>query len=63
MIPAKESDLLLPEYAAFNHGRQYPRMRRWELPFALHALRPPASAAVLDWTLTPLDFGERLRGL
>jgi GT2 family glycosyltransferase len=63
MLPAKESDLTLPEYAAFNHGRHYPRMRRWELPFALHSLRLPTTAAVLDCTINPLDFGERLRGL
>ncbi|MET0625888.1 MAG: glycosyltransferase [Pyrinomonadaceae bacterium] len=63
MISAKASDLSLDEYAAFNHGRDYPRMRRWELPFALHALRPPPTAAVLDCTINPLDFGERLRSL
>ncbi len=63
MIVARQDDLELTEYAAFNHGRDYPRMRRWELPFALHALRPPATASVLDCTINPVDFGERLASL
>jgi SAM-dependent methyltransferase len=63
MIVARQEDLHLPEYAAFNHGRDYPRMRRWELPFALFALRPPSTASVLDCTANPLDFGARLRSL
>ncbi|MFN2413978.1 MAG: glycosyltransferase [Pyrinomonadaceae bacterium] len=63
MIVARQDDLELTEYAAFNEGRDYPRMRRWELPFALHALRPPATAAVLDCTINPVDFGERLQSL
>ncbi|HEX8281837.1 MAG TPA: glycosyltransferase [Pyrinomonadaceae bacterium] len=63
MIVARQDDLELTEYAAFNHGRDYPRMRRWELPFALHALRPPATASVLDCTINPLDFGTRLQSL
>ena len=63
MIVAREADLSLTEYAAFNHGRGYPRMRRWELPFALHALRLPNTAAVLDCTINPVDFADRLSAL
>ncbi|MDQ3745602.1 MAG: glycosyltransferase [Acidobacteriota bacterium] len=60
---AKQSDLSLTEFAAFNHGRDYPRMRRWELPFALFGLRLPNTASVLDCTINPLDFGARLQSL
>jgi hypothetical protein len=63
MIVARQSDLDLAEYAAFNHGRNYPHMRRWELPFALYSLRLPNTAAVLDCTINPLDFGSRLLSL
>jgi glycosyltransferase involved in cell wall biosynthesis/SAM-dependent methyltransferase len=63
MIAAKQSDLSLPEYAAFNHGHNYPHMRRWELPFALYSLRLPNTAAVLDCTINPMDFGSRLQSL
>jgi hypothetical protein len=63
MIVARESDLSLPEFAAFNHARDYPRMRRWEMPYVLSRLRLPATSAVLDCTSNPFDFGERLRGL
>ncbi|MET0625889.1 MAG: glycosyltransferase [Pyrinomonadaceae bacterium] len=60
---AKERDLLLPEFAAFNHGRDYPRMRRWELPFALFKARLSGTMSVLDCTINPVDFGERLASL
>jgi GT2 family glycosyltransferase len=60
---ARESDLSLPEYAAFNHGRDYPRMRRWELPFALFKARLASTSSVLDCTINPLDFGKRLQSL
>ncbi|HEX8559488.1 MAG TPA: glycosyltransferase [Pyrinomonadaceae bacterium] len=63
MIVAREADLALPEFAAFNHGRDYPRMRRWELPFALQRMRLPNTAAVLDCTINPVDFAARLQGL
>jgi GT2 family glycosyltransferase/SAM-dependent methyltransferase len=60
---ARERDLELPEFAAFNHGRDYPRMRRWELPFALRALRLSGTMSVLDSTINPVDFGERVGAL
>jgi GT2 family glycosyltransferase len=63
MTFAREDDLTLAEYAAFNHGRDYPRMRRWELPFALHKTRLSGTMAVLDCTINPLDFAERLQSL
>ncbi|HEX7956045.1 MAG TPA: glycosyltransferase [Pyrinomonadaceae bacterium] len=63
MITAKAADMSLDEFAAFNEGRDYPRMRRWEMPYALFSLRPPPTAAVLDCTSNPFDFGERLCGL
>ncbi|MDQ3745600.1 MAG: class I SAM-dependent methyltransferase, partial [Acidobacteriota bacterium] len=60
---AREDDLSLTEFAAFNHGRDYPRMRRWELPFALFKARLSSTCAVLDCTINPLDFGARLQSL
>ena len=63
MTYAKESDLRLAEYAAFNHGRDYPRMRRWEMPFALFKARLSGTMSVLDCTINPVDFGERLTSL
>ncbi|HEX8559489.1 MAG TPA: glycosyltransferase [Pyrinomonadaceae bacterium] len=63
MTVARESDLALPEFAAFNHGRDYPRMRRWELPFALHKARLAGTMSVLDCTINPLDFADRVRQL
>jgi SAM-dependent methyltransferase len=63
MIVARQADLSLTEYAAFNHGHNYPRMRRWEMPYALFSLRLPNTAAVLDCTINPVDFGQRLQSL
>src|ERR1044071_5872562 len=63
MLIARQADLQLTEFAAFNHGRNYPHMRRWELPFALYGMRLPNTAAVLDCTINPVDFGERVRAL
>jgi len=63
MTIAKNDDLNLPEFAAFNHGFDYPRMRRWELPFALFQLRLTGFMSVLDCTINPVNFGERLANL
>src|SRR5918998_5967264 len=63
MIVARQADLSLPEYAAFNHGRDYPRMRRWELPFVLFGARPADTMSVFDCTINPSDFGSRLSQL
>lgn len=63
MTAAKTTDLNLPEFAAFNDGRDYPRMRRWEMPFALSQLRLGSTMSVLDCTINPVDFGERLHSL
>src|ERR1044072_8196341 len=63
MLIARQADTQLTEFAAFTYGHNYPHMRRWELPFALYRMRLPNTAAVLDCTVNPLDFGERLRSL
>jgi hypothetical protein len=60
---AREADLALPEYAAFNHGQALPWMRRWELPFALFQARLSNTMAVLDCTINPVTFQERLTRL
>jgi GT2 family glycosyltransferase len=60
---ARERDLQLTEFAAFNEARDYPRMRRWELPFALHKARLSGTMSLLDCTINPLDFAERVRAL
>jgi glycosyltransferase involved in cell wall biosynthesis/SAM-dependent methyltransferase len=57
---AKESTLALPEFAAFNQGQLLPRMRCWELPFALFQSQLTNTMAVLDCTINPVTFQERL---
>jgi hypothetical protein len=60
MTAALESDLALPEFVAFREHQALPRMRTWELPFALFAARLRETAAVLDCTINPCGFRERL---
>lgn len=57
---ARNSDLELPEYRAFNDDGCLPRMRQWELPFALFKSRLSDTMAVLDCTINPVDFGARI---
>ena len=61
--PAYEAELALPEYAAFAHGSPLPRMRRWELPFALWSARLEPTSSVLDCTINPAGLGERIASL
>ncbi len=63
MTAAKAGDLALPEYVAFNLGQSLPWMRRWELPFALFQARLSDTASVLDCTINPCNFHERLTRL
>jgi glycosyltransferase involved in cell wall biosynthesis len=60
---ARLAHLDLPEFAAFNYRTTLPWMRRWELPFALSQARLPTSASVLDCTINPAGFRERLVSL
>jgi glycosyltransferase involved in cell wall biosynthesis len=60
---ALASDLQLPEFVAFNHGLSLPRMRRWELPFALYNARLGNTDALLDCTINPSGFGDRIARL
>ncbi len=60
---AKGADLALPEFAAFNAGQSLPHMRRWELPFALFQARLSNTMSVLDCTINPVNFQERLTRL
>ncbi len=60
---ALQSDLSLPEFAAFNQQLQLPKMRRWELPFALIHARLDNTMAVLDVTINPTCFQERIASL
>ncbi len=63
MTFAKTEDLNLPEFGAFNHGFSYPLMRRWELPFALYQMRLSGFMSVLDCTINPINFKDRLAAL
>lgn len=56
----RHEDLALPEYAAFNHGETLPWMRRWELPYALFQMRLSDAMSVLDCTINPVNFQEKL---
>jgi SAM-dependent methyltransferase len=60
---AFESYLTLPEYAAFNEGQSLPRMRRWELPFALFQSRLASTMAIFDCTINPVNVQERIARL
>lgn len=60
---ARESDLALPEFAAFNHSQSLPRMRRWELPFVLFQSRLTDNMSILDCTVNPVAFQHRLTSL
>jgi glycosyltransferase involved in cell wall biosynthesis len=60
---ARAADLQLPEFAAFCAGTDLPRMRRWELPFALFRSQLTDTMAVLDCTINPAGFGARLQAL
>ena len=57
---ARLDDLAMTEYAAFNHGQSLPWMRRWELPFAMFNSRLSSGMFVLDCTINPANFHERL---
>jgi glycosyltransferase involved in cell wall biosynthesis len=63
MTSALECDLALPEFIAFNHAQSLPRMRRWELPFALFQSRLASTMAVFDCTINPANFQDRLARL
>jgi SAM-dependent methyltransferase/GT2 family glycosyltransferase len=63
MTIARNEDLNLPEFAAFNEGQNYPMMRRWELPFALFQMRLSGFMSVLDCTINPVNFRERMLNL
>ena len=60
MRVAMEADLRLPEFGAFNYGVGLPRMRRWELPFAVFQAQLSSTMAVLDCTLNPAGLQQRL---
>jgi glycosyltransferase involved in cell wall biosynthesis len=60
---ARAADLELPEFAAFNAGMDLPRMRRWELPFALFRSELTDTMAVLDCTINPAGFEARIQAL
>jgi cephalosporin hydroxylase len=55
---AYRSHLALPEFAAFNYGKELPWMRRWELPFAIFQSRLTDTMAVLDCSINPTDLGR-----
>jgi glycosyltransferase involved in cell wall biosynthesis/SAM-dependent methyltransferase len=60
---AREEHLAYPEFLAANRGADLPRMRRWEIPFALSQARLGENMAVLDCTINPAGFRERLLAL
>jgi glycosyltransferase involved in cell wall biosynthesis len=60
---AREADMALPESGALNHGQALPWMRRWEIPFALFQAYLTNTMAVLDCTINPVGFQERLARL
>lgn len=60
---AKKKDLALPEFIAFNEGQSLPRMRRWSLPFTLFQAQLSDTMSILDLSLDPGNFRERLARL
>ncbi|MEA2718380.1 MAG: hypothetical protein QOJ39_244, partial [Candidatus Eremiobacteraeota bacterium] len=63
MVAARARELGEPEFAAYDPAGALPPMRRWELPYALAALRLDNTSAVLDCTINPAGFAERLAQL
>ena len=57
---AHTADLDLPEFLAYRSGQALPFMRRWEGPFVLSQLRLKDGMRVLDLSINPAGFGERL---
>jgi glycosyltransferase involved in cell wall biosynthesis len=57
---AHVTDLALPEFRAFNHGQNLPRMRQWELPFAVFAAQLSNNTSILNCTINPTTFEQRL---
>lgn len=60
---AKTDDLALSEFVAFNDGQSLPRMRRWSVPFTLFQAQLSDKMSVLDLSLNPYNFRERLARL
>jgi glycosyltransferase involved in cell wall biosynthesis len=60
IVAARQTDLQLPEFIAYNAGRSLPRMRTWEQPFALWQARLTNTAAVLDCTINPAGLATAL---
>lgn len=60
---AKIEDMVLPEYKAFNHRRNLPRMRQWELPFSLYSMNLCGTMAVLDVTINPAGMDKHINEL
>lgn len=63
MTSAKETDLALPEFVAFRAGQSLPRMRTWELPYTLFQSRFNNTGSILDCTINPSGFQERIHSL
>lgn len=63
MSVAAAAHLALPEFATFNRGQSLPRMRQWELPFAVFQARLSGTMSVLDCTINPCSLEERIRSL
>lgn len=57
---ALADDLAMTEFVALNEGQNLPRMRRWEIPFALYQSRLENTGTLFDCTINPAGFGERL---
>jgi glycosyltransferase involved in cell wall biosynthesis len=60
---AQESDLRLTEFEAYNSAQNLPHMRRWELPWALFAAQLDNTMAVMDCTINPVNFADRIASL
>jgi glycosyltransferase involved in cell wall biosynthesis len=63
MTVALKSDIELPEFAAYRDKQNLPHMRTWELPYALFAARLTDTMSVLDCTINPAGFGDRMAQL
>jgi len=60
---ATTDDLTLPEFVAFNDGQSLAPMRRWSVPFTLFQAQLSDNMSVLDLSLNPFNFRERLARL
>jgi GT2 family glycosyltransferase len=61
LIIAREDHFQRVDFSAFNYKSSLPRMRRWEMPYAIFESHLSNESTVLDLTINPAGFEKKLR--